>query len=107
MQRISVRVASPTGLHAGPARQFVQAARRYACDIAIKVRGQEFDAKSMIGILGAGVQCRDEIEIICRGAQEQKACKALAELVSVNMDERQLWEILGSSGKGDKEETGC
>lgn len=92
MERATATVLSPTGLHAGPARRFVQEAKKYPCMVSIRFRGREFNAKSMIGVLGAGVYRGDVIEIVCQGEREQEACRALCALAGVDMDEKQKKE---------------
>lgn len=78
MKTIKTSVLIPTGLHAGPARHFIQEAKKFPCLVKIRFRGREFDAKSMIGILGAGIAYGDMVEIVCTGEHEEDACSALA-----------------------------
>lgn len=82
MRTIKTSVLIPAGFHAGPARHFIQEAKKYPCLVRIRFRGREFDAKSMIGILGAGIAYGDMIEIVCTGEREEDACGALADFLS-------------------------
>ncbi len=93
MYRLETEVLTPTGLHAGPARQFVQLARGYPCEAKILFRGREYDAKSMIGVLGAGINRHDRIRIVCEGKGEEELCQALADLVRQDMNALQLQQM--------------
>ena len=93
MYRLETEVLTPTGLHAGPARQFVQLARRYPCEVKILFRGREYDAKSMIGVLGAGINRHDRIRIVCTGQGEEELCRALADLVRQDMNAFQVQQM--------------
>lgn len=85
---------SPAGLHAGSARQFVEAARKYPCQVTLRFRARSHDAKSMISILQAGVKYGDRIEVCCDGEREREACEKMVELAQSDLDQRQrefLW----------------
>ena len=45
------------------------------------------NAKSVLSVLGACVKCGDEIELVCEGADEQEALKALTDAISSGLGE--------------------
>ena len=68
------------GLHARPATEIAKNASKYSCDIKLDVRGTEYNAKSVIHIMSAGIKNNTQIKIICDGVDEQQA---LAEIVKL------------------------
>lgn len=83
-----VTVNNITGLHMGPAGKFCDEAIKYV-DTTIKFKykeNYEANVKSMLSVLGAGIQSGQEIEIICDGVNEEEALKNLVALVERNFD---------------------
>lgn len=82
MIKKKVMVVSESGLHARPANILLKNAQKFDCDVEIAVDNKLFNAKSIIGILAAGVNCGTEIEVVCSGSDENEACDALVKLIS-------------------------
>lgn len=82
-----VKVVSKSGLHARPANLLIKTAQHYSSVIEIKIENKMFNAKSMLGILTAGVNCGDEIEIVCTGSDEKVACDEIVALIASGMGE--------------------
>ena len=72
-------IKNPSGLHLRPAGILCKEALLYKSKISFKVRNVTANAKSVLSVLGAGVQCGDEIELICDGVDEEEALKTLTE----------------------------
>ena len=70
MAEIRLMVIDPSGLHARPAAQFVQAASRFASRIVLRQDGREADAKSLIALLGLTI--RPSSEIHARGRRPRR-----------------------------------
>lgn len=87
MTKKKVTVVAKTGLHARPANMLIKEAQRYQSTVEIAVDGNIFDAKSLLGILAAGVNCGMEIEILCSGPDEAAACEGITELIENGMNE--------------------
>ena len=68
------------GLHARPATEIAKNALNYSCDIKLDVNGKEYNAKSVIHIMSAGIKNNTQIKIICDGENEEQA---LAEIVKL------------------------
>ncbi len=81
MVRKNVVVLTKTGLHARPANILLKKAKTYDSKVLIALDGKEYNAKSMVGILGAGVECGMEIDIVCNGEDEEKACNEIVEMI--------------------------
>lgn len=74
-------VAEISGLHLRPAGKISEVSLQYPCIIQIKKGEQIANAKSILGVLAARVQQGDEIEIICDGADEEKALAAVVQAI--------------------------
>ena len=67
------------GIHARPATEIVKNSSKYNCDIKLEVNGKEFNAKSVLNIMSAGIKNNSQIKIVCDGIDEEKA---LAEVLA-------------------------
>ena len=65
------------GLHLRPAGELCNLALKFDSKITIKFRNKEFNAKSVLSVLSAGVQQDDEIEVICAGSDEVEALEEI------------------------------
>lgn len=86
MEKI-IKILNETGLHARPASQLVKAATSFLSDVTIEFKGSEFNAKSIMSILSAGLKKGDEIKIIARGTDEKEAVDALVDLINSKFGE--------------------
>ena len=68
------------GLHARPATEIAKNASKYSCDIKLGVRGTEYNAKSVIHIMSAGIKNNTQIKIICDGVDEEQALDKIVKL---------------------------
>jgi len=82
-------IQNKVGLHARPAAVFVQTAVKFNSNIIVEKDGKEINAKSIIGVLSLGAEKGSKIIIKIEGEDEQKAMKALKELVHNNFGEDQ------------------
>ena len=82
-----VTVNNPSGLHLRPAGTLCNIAIKYQSLITFTYDGGTANAKSVLSVLGACVKCGDEIELICEGADEQEAMKAMVDAISSGLGE--------------------
>lgn len=87
MVRKKVCVKNPTGLHLRPAGFLCKEAMKYKSSVTFEFRKGTYNAKSVLGILGACVKCKDEIELICEGEDEQEAMDALVGAIADGLGE--------------------
>lgn len=73
-----VTIKNELGLHLRPAGLLCGKALEYECQVLIRFRNKEFNAKSVLGLLSACVQQMDEIVLVCNGKDEEKAADELA-----------------------------
>ena len=87
---VELQVHNPSGLHARPAAAFVRAACTFQSDIRVAnlTTGSDLvTAKSIIGVLGLGVQRGHRIGLQIDGADEGPAAEALRALVEAGLGE--------------------
>ena len=66
-----------TGLHARPASELVKLTSKFKSNIDMIVGEKRVNAKSMLGIMSAGITANTEIIIECDGEDEEKALKEI------------------------------
>ena len=76
-----VTVTNPEGLHMRPASVFTKAMSAFESSVNIKFNGQNYNGKSIMNVLAAGIKCGSDIEIECDGADEQAALDKAVEIV--------------------------
>ena len=81
-QEITLR--NEEGLHARPATEIVKNASKYSCDIKFEVNGKQYNAKSVLNIMSAGIKNNTQIKIICDGVDEEKALTEVLETLKNN-----------------------
>lgn len=78
-------VINKTGLHARPAYEFVNMAKKFKSNIIVRRLDDEdtkADAKSIMFLLSLGVCQGDKIEIAAEGCDEKEAVEALVNLIA-------------------------
>ena len=83
-------VINKTGLHARPAYEFVNMAKKFKSDIMVRrLDGEEegVDAKSIMFLLSLGGCQGDKIEIAAEGCDEKEAVEALVNLIASGFGE--------------------
>ncbi len=76
-----VIVKNPSGLHLRPAGLLCKEAMKFKARITFGSRGSVANAKSVLSVLGAGVKCGDEIELVCEGEDEAAAMERIKTLI--------------------------
>jgi phosphotransferase system HPr (HPr) family protein len=85
VRSIEIEVRSESGLHARPAAAFAQAAAAYASTIRLEnltAQGPVADAKSIVGLLSAGIERGHLVRITAEGADEDRAVEGLRRLLA-------------------------
>lgn len=82
-----ITIINPSGLHLRPAGNLCNEALKYKSLITFSFDGGTANAKSVLSVLGACVKCGDEIELVCEGADEHEAMKALVDAISSGLGE--------------------
>jgi phosphotransferase system HPr (HPr) family protein len=86
-----LEIRNPSGLHARPAATFVKAANQFRADLRIanldRDAGKLVSAKSVIGVLGAGVSRGHHVRLVADGADAEAALEALEALIASGLGE--------------------
>jgi phosphotransferase system HPr (HPr) family protein len=87
---VELDVRNPSGLHARPAATFVRAACTFQSDIRVAnltTGSDAVTAKSIIGVLGLGIERGHRIRLLLDGEDEGAATEALRTLVEAGLGE--------------------
>jgi len=76
-----VLINNKLGLHARASAKLVSLAAGFKSEIWLKRDTQQVNAKSIMGIMMLAAACGTEIELCAEGKDQDKAIKALAELI--------------------------
>ena len=76
-----VTVINDEGLHMRPAGLFAKAAASHSCSTTIVYNGKRTNAKSVMSVMLAGVNCGAEIELECDGEDEAETLAELTALI--------------------------
>ena len=86
MLKQKVTVKNDTGLHLRPAGLLCRTAMLYKAHIMLTCGQTSANAKSVLGVLGAGIKPGDDLEITCEGVDEQEAMDALLKLFESGLE---------------------
>lgn len=86
MLKQKVTVKNDTGLHLRPAGLLCRTAMLYKSHIMLTCGQTSANAKSVLGVLGAGIKPGDDLEITCEGVDEQEAMDALLKLFESGLE---------------------
>lgn len=78
----------PAGLHLRPVSILCNRSIDFNSSIMIKKNEKFVNAKSVLGILSAGVKYGDEIELICEGSDEEEALETLSMMISEGLGDK-------------------
>jgi len=81
MVRKKIIVDIPAGLHLRPISVLCNHSMDYISTITIKTGDKAVNAKSVLGVLSAGVKQGDEIELICDGPDESEALEMIQKII--------------------------
>lgn len=94
MKQLDIVIQNPTGLHARPAKEFVNHAKKFKSDIRVQHGPKKANAKSLISMLTLGVERGNEIRIIVDGVDEVEAMAALESAVISGLGEGDHIELI-------------
>lgn len=79
-----ITLKNEEGLHARPATEISKVANKYSCSVKFDVQGKEYNAKSVLNIMSAGIKNNTQIKIICDGVDEEQALTDVLETFKNN-----------------------
>jgi phosphocarrier protein FPr len=84
---IELVIRNRTGLHARPAKEFVNLAKKFAADIRVHHGGRKANGKSLVSLLTLGVKSGSAIRIEAQGADSEEALRALSDAIAGGLGE--------------------
>jgi phosphocarrier protein FPr len=90
MRTLELTIVNRSGLHARPANLFMESAARFTARITVENLdrvSRPVDAKSILMLLTAGVQCGNRIRLTADGADEEAALASLGALIEAGLGE--------------------
>lgn len=79
-------VASSSGLHSRPAAVFAKAVAASGHSVKVSAKGKSADARSILGVLGLGVNNGDEVVLEVEGAEPERVADELQALLQSDLD---------------------
>lgn len=95
MKQFDTVIQNPTGLHARPAKIFVNTAKQFLAKIQVIHGDKKANAKSMISLLTLGVERGSQIKVIADGEDETVAIASLRRIIDEGLGES---ELIGTTG---------
>ena len=89
MLKKKITIKNKLGMHARAAVKFVNTANRFRSTVRIEKNGNDIDGKSILGILTLAAVQGTEIIIKVSGEDEDRALRALVELIDSNFLEKE------------------
>jgi phosphoenolpyruvate-protein phosphotransferase len=93
MRQCDFVIRNKTGLHARPAKVFVNTAKQFVSDIRVRHGAKQVNAKSMISVLTLGVERGKTISVEIEGVDEDQAMQALEKVVSEGLGEEVVHDM--------------
>jgi phosphotransferase system HPr (HPr) family protein len=85
MPERTVEIRNPSGLHARPAATFVKTAAQFGANVQVANLSRDpeklFSAKSVLGVLGAGVSRGHRVRLVAEGDDAEAALDTLEGLI--------------------------
>ena len=82
MFQATVTVKNATGLHARPASQFVALCQKFSSSVKIVSHSEEYNAKSIISLLSAGIKQGTTLQLLVEGDDEETAGNAIVDFIN-------------------------
>ncbi len=87
MKILDIEIKNPTGLHARPAKTFVNLAKQYDSKVAVFHNDKKANGKSLISLLTLGVESGAQIHIEVEGEDEDQALEAIKAEIEAGLGE--------------------
>lgn len=85
MEEFVYTIKDEVGIHARPAGMLAKTAKEFKSAITIKKGDKSASATKLIALMGLGIKYGDEITVVCEGADEDEAAKAIKAFLNDNL----------------------
>lgn len=80
----TITIKNAEGLHARPATEIAKSASQYTSTVELDVKGNKYNAKSVLNIMSAGIKNSTQVKIICNGVDEENALAGMMQTFQEN-----------------------
>jgi len=81
MKTLEIHLNNPTGLHARPAKIFVNCVKGFMSEIIVSYNGKKANGKSLLSLLTLGAESGAAIQVVIEGEDEEMAFNTLLEKI--------------------------
>ncbi|MDF2615145.1 MAG: HPr family phosphocarrier protein [Clostridia bacterium] len=84
MEKITLTLTNPQGLHARPASLLTKVVKDFKCDLHFYKNGidtKKYQPKSILSVMSVGAAKGDQLTFVADGSDEKEAIKAIAEFI--------------------------
>jgi phosphocarrier protein len=85
MKEVRYIITDELGIHARPAGMLVKKCAGFSCDVRIGKPDKMVDAKRVIGVMGLGMKCGNELIVTFDGADEENAAAEVEAFLRENL----------------------
>ena len=85
MKSFTYTIIDSLGIHARPAGQIVNEAKKYSSSITIDAGEKKANATRLMAVMALGVKCGQSVTVTAEGDDEDVAIKTLQELFEANL----------------------
>lgn len=89
MITLELEIINKLGLHARAAAKLVKLSSSFESSLEIEKNGQRVNSKSIMGVMMLAASCGSTVTITADGIDEDKALKAVADLINRRFDEEE------------------
>lgn len=89
MVRKTITIYNHSGLHLRPAGQVCQKAQEFQCRVEMVIGEKHFNLKSVLSVLSAQITTSREIDLVCDGADEERALQEITRFLGEDLDKEQ------------------
>lgn len=84
MEKITLTLLNPEGLHARPASLLTKVVKNFKCDIYFyknDLDAKKYQPKSILSVMSVGAVKGDQLTFVADGEEEKEAIKAITEFI--------------------------
>ncbi len=80
-------IANASGLHLRPAGLLAQAVAQFHSNVVVVFGGKQYNAKSAVQLLTAGIKQGDTIQVTISGSDQEQAMERVEQLIQCGLGE--------------------
>lgn len=85
MKKFNYTIQDEVGIHARPAGLLVKEAKKYKSKVMISKEGKTAEAAKLMALMGLGVKCGQNVEVMIEGDDEEAAYEGIKAFFEANL----------------------